>query len=119
VLFREGLTRRAYEAAVGGALHDVIESAEPAVSDLLARLAVEQATSEAAEVLCGLALEAAKRAIVALEGEARSSDDPLAYAPTIGGLKLMSEDLRGDEPSMESLDRLLAWLAEHAVEIGC
>jgi DNA primase len=119
VLFRDGLTRRAYEAAAEGALHDVIETAEPAVSDLLTRLAVEQSTSEAPEVLCGLALEAAKRAIVALEGEARSSDDPLAYAPTIGGLKLMSEDLRGDEPSMESLDRLLAWLAEHAVEIGC
>jgi DNA primase len=119
VLVREGLTRRAYVAASGGPLHDVIEASEMAVADLLTRLAVEESTSEPADVLCGLGLEAANRAIAALEGEARSSDDPLAYAPTIGGLKLMSEDLRGDEPSMESLDRLLAWLAEHAVEIGC
>ncbi|MCC6225536.1 MAG: DNA primase [Microthrixaceae bacterium] len=118
-LFREGLTRRAYLAASTAPIHDAVEEAEPAVSDLLTRLAVSEATGRVDDVLVGLALEASKRAMVALQGEARGAADPLDYAPTIQGLKLMSDDLLGDEPSMESLDRLLAWLAEHAVDLGC
>jgi DNA primase len=119
VLFREGLPRRAYEAVAETPLLEAIEAAEPAVGDLLTRLAVEEATSDPTDVLAGLCLEAAGRAIAVLEADARSSDDPLAFAPTIAGIKLMSEGLHGDEPSMESLDRLLAWLTEHAEEIGC
>ena len=57
-------------------------------------------------------------ALDALDGEFGTAT-PLAFAPTISGIKLMSEGLHGDEPSMESLDRLLAWLTEHAEEIGC
>jgi DNA primase len=119
VLFREGLTRRAYEAAASGPIHLVLEDGEPAVVDLTTRLAVEESTAEVPDVLVGLAVEAGKRAIGAMESQARSSDDPLAYGPAIGGVKLMLEDVHGDEPSMDSLDRLLAWLTEHAAELEC
>jgi DNA primase len=119
VLFSHGLLRRTYEAAASGPIHDVLEDAEPAVVDLTTRLAVEESTAEVVDVLVGLAVEAGKRAIVAMEAQARTSDDPLAYAPAIGGVKLMLEDVHGDEPSMDSLDRLLAWLTEHAVELEC
>jgi DNA primase len=119
VLFREGLTRRTYEEAASGPLHDVIETAEPAVADLLTRLAVEESTSQPTEVLVGLAMGATARAIDVLQSEQRASDDPMSFMPTLNALKLMSDDLHGDEPSMDSLDRLLAWLGEHAEEIGC
>jgi hypothetical protein len=119
VLFREGLTRRAYEAAASGPIHLVLEDGEPAVVDLTTRLAVEESSAEVSDVLVGLAVEAGKRAIGAMESQARTSDDPLAYAPAIGGVKLMLDDVHGDEPSMDSLDRLLAWLTEHAVELEC
>ncbi len=119
VLFPPGLTRRAYEAASTSSIHEVLDEAEPAVVDLTTRLAVEEPTSGADDVVVTLAAEAGKRAIAAMEAEARTSEDPLAYAPAIGGVKLMLEDVHGDEPSMESLDRLLAWLTEHAVELEC
>ena len=62
---------------------------------------------------------ATARAIDVLQSEQRASDDPMSYMPTLNALKLMSDGLYGDEPSMDSLDRLLAWLGEHAEEIGC
>ena len=62
---------------------------------------------------------ATARAIDVLQSEQRTSDDPMSYVPTLNALKLMSDGLYGDEPSMDSLDRLLAWLSEHAEEIGC
>jgi len=118
-LFSEGIARRAYVAASSGSLHDAIDEASPAVADLLTRLAVKESTAVPTDVLVGLAVRAAARVMDALRNEARLSPDPLEYAPTIQGLKLMSDDLLGDEPSMDALDRLLAWLSEHAVEFGC
>ena len=70
-------------------------------------------------VMVVLALDAARRAIDALMAEGRQRGDLTPYWPTIEGLKLMSDDLLGDEPSMDSLDRLLAWLTEHGAELSC
>ena len=52
----------------------------------------------------------------ALEAEARSSDDPLAYSATHSWLNLRLEELRGDDSSMESAPELLAWLETNSAE---
>ena len=118
-LFTPGVPRDAYVAATSGPLHEVLETTEPRLADLLTRLAVEESTAEPADVVMRLAVESGNRALAAMDAEARRSEDPLSYAPAVGYLKLMLDDLRGDESAMESLDPLLAWLTEHSAGLGC
>ena len=119
-LFTEGPVRRAYEAlAETGSLHEAIDESDPAVADLLRRLAVEESTAEAADVLVRLVESAVTSIMARMENEARSSDDPLEYEPAMRWLKLNLDDLRGDEPAMDALGQLLAWLGEHAAELPC
>jgi DNA primase len=119
-LFTEGPVRRAYEAlAETGSLHEAIDESDPAVADLLRRLSVEESTAEAADVLVRLVESAVTTVIARMENEARGADDPLEYEPAMRWLKLNLDDLRGDEPSMDALGQLLAWLAEHAAELPC
>lgn len=118
-LFADRLARAAYETAVSGPLHEVLTDAEPTIADLLRRLAVEETEAEATDVLTRLAVECGRRALAALDAEARQAADPLEYAEVIREVKLMLDELGGDDPPMDSLDRLLAWLAEHAAGLGC
>jgi DNA primase len=119
-LFTEGPVRRAYEAlAETGSLHDAIDESDPAVADLLRRLSVEESTAEAADVLVRLVESAVTSVIARMENEARTADDPLEFEPAMRWLKLNLDDLRGDEPSMDALGQLLAWLGEHAAELPC
>jgi DNA primase len=119
-LFTEGPVRRAYEAlAETGSLHEAIDESDPAVADLLRRLSVEESTADAADVLMRLVESAATSVIARMENEARGAEDPLEYEPAMRWLKLNLDDLRGDEPSMDALGQLLAWIAEHAAELPC
>ena len=119
-LFTEGPVRRAYEAlAETGSLHEAIDESDPAVADLLRRLSVEESTAEAGDVLVRLVESAVTSVMARMENEARGADDPLEYEPAMRWLKLNLDDLRGDEPSMDALGQLLAWLGEHAAELPC
>ena len=118
-LFRDGVTRRALEALIeaGGDLHATIDDAEPGVVDLLTRLSVSESTAEPDDVITQLVSGAASRALRQLESDARGAEDPLSYASVIGWLKLRSEDLHGDELSMDAVDELVSWLNDHSGEL--
>ena len=118
-LFRDGAARRALEALRRElTLHQAMETADPAAAELLARLVVEEATAEPGDVVQRLVEAAATRALAALDQDARQSDDPLSFAPLMGWLKLNLDALRGDEPSMEAVEQLLAWLEQEAGEVS-
>jgi len=119
ILFREGAARRALEALIREpSLHEAMETADPAAAELLARLVVEEATAEPGDVVQRLIEATATRALAALDQDARQSDDPLSFAPLMGWLKLNLDALRGDEPSMEAVEQLLAWLEQEAGEVS-
>ena len=117
VLFADPRCREGFELLTA---HDhvssALEAASEATHELLARLVVEESGAEPLDVLIRLTSEATRRAMASFELQARKAADPLDYAPVIGWLKLRLDDLRDDEPTMESLDQLLAWLPEHASE---
>ncbi len=118
-LFREGAPRRALEALLAErSLHAAMETVDPAAAELLARIVVEEATADPGDVVQRLVEAAATRALAALDADARLSDDPLSFAPLMGWLKLNLDALRGDEPSMEAVEQLLAWLEQEAGEVS-
>jgi len=84
---------------------------------LLARLAVEETAAEPADVRTRLADRAGGRALADLEREARTSDDPLAWAQLIAWVKLRLEEVR-DERNLggEPVQQLVDWLTERAAE---
>ena len=119
LLFREGVPRRALEALVdaGGDLHLAIDDSDPGVVDLLTRSSVSESTADVDDVIVQLVDGAARRALRRLESDARTAEDPLSYSAVIGWLKLRSEDLRGDHPSMEAAEELVGWLNQHSGEL--
>ncbi|MBV8237095.1 MAG: DNA primase [Acidimicrobiia bacterium] len=113
VLFGDELTAAAYRALMATAtLHDALEIADPAAADLLQRLAVEDPSQDADNVVGRLAREAGIRALRELEAAARDADDPAAFAPAIGWLKLTVEELRDPVSAVDASDRLVRWLVD-------
>jgi hypothetical protein len=113
VLFADELTAAAYRALMTTeSLHDALEVADPAAADLLQRLAVEEPTQEVDNVVGRLAREAGIRALVELDAAARDADDPAAFAPAIGWLKLTVEELRDPGSAVDASDRLVRWLVD-------
>src|SRR6266513_794047 len=107
VLFADELTAAAYRALMGtDTLHDALEVADPAAADLLQRLAVEEPHQEPDDVVGRLAREAGIRALRELEVAARDADDPAAFAPAMGWLKLTVEELRDPRSAVDASDRL-------------
>jgi hypothetical protein len=118
-LFTEGPARRAYQAvADAGSLHDAIDEADPVVADLLTRLSVEESQAEPDDVVVRLVDSAATAVVAQMENEARQAEDPLDFVPALQWLKLNLDQLRGDEPAMDAVHQLLAWLEEHAAELS-
>jgi DNA primase len=113
VLFADELVAAAYRALMTtGSLHDALEVADPAAADLLQRLAVEESSEDVDNVVGRLAREAGVRALVELEAAARESDDPAAFAPAMGWLKLTVEELRDPGSAVDASDRLVRWLVD-------
>jgi hypothetical protein len=83
---------------------------EPVAGELLQRLAVEEPTAEAPDVLARLVEEAARSAMAALRAEAQVAADPLAIGETIGWLNLRIMELRELETQQVALDELLDWV---------
>jgi DNA primase len=118
VLFAHPLGRAAFDALLGATtLHAAIEAADPQAADLLQRLAIEEPTTEADDVMTRLVERAGHRALRQLEAEMRQaapSDQP-GFAPTVAWLKLALETVRTDEAvgrvaAMEAEQRLVVWL---------
>lgn len=119
VLFVDPRTAAAF-AALSEApdVRTAIDSSSPELADLLTRLSVTETSAEVLDVVARLLDEATVRALSAMERTARTSDDPLAYAPAMSWLKLRLAELRGDDSSMESAPDLLAWLDENSSELS-
>ncbi len=115
-LFREGPARDAYEALLRNErdVATTVADASPVVADLLTRLAASEPTADPADVRVRLAEAAGERMLRHLERDARQSEDPLGFTPIISWVKLRLDDLRGDVPSVDAVDELVAWLAEQA-----
>ena len=113
VLFVDELTAAAYRAiASTDGLHEAIEAADPGAAALLQRLAVEEPWQEPDDVIGRLAREAGTRALSELEAVAREADDPAAFAPAMGWLKLTVEELRDPASAVDASDRLVRWLVD-------
>ena len=73
---------------------EAVESAPPAVAELLASLAVETFDVSSTDVLARLITEVGMRQLADLEAEARAAEDPLSYSDVIAWLKVTLEELR-------------------------
>ncbi|MCB1282905.1 MAG: DNA primase [Microthrixaceae bacterium] len=123
VLFGDVRARAVYESIavhpdLASAIAAIDERGDPELSGLVARLSVEETEAPVDDVVSLLLVDAAMRASSRFEAEARTSEDPLAYAPLISWLKLRLDSLRGDEASMEFAPELLAWLDENSAELS-
>lgn len=120
VLFPDPVTATAYRSII--ATETLVEAIaladaeEPAAGELLQRLAVEEPTAEAPDVLTRLVEEAARAAMAALRAEAQVASDPLAIGETIGWLNLRIMELREPETQSVALEELLDWVIAEAAE---
>jgi DNA primase len=121
VLFADPQQRAAFDALAGAdSLHDAIALAEdqaPQAADLLRRLAVEDPSADADDVVVQLIRIAGRRALAELEAEARRSPGTFAVlASTISQVQRDLQDLDERDRSSEAADRLLAWLVDRCEE---
>jgi hypothetical protein len=115
-LFLPGPAREAYESLLrhGRDVAEAVADASPVVADLLTRMATSEPIADPADLRVRLAEAAGERVLRDLERDARQSERPLEYVPITSWVKLRLDDLRGDVPSVDAVDELLAWLAEQA-----
>ncbi len=125
VLFAHPLAVAAFDALAGADdLHEAIEEADPQTSALLRQLAVEPPHEDVDDVVVRLVERAGQRCIAELSAEMRHADDPAAYAPVVGWLKLALETFRSAdmvdrEAAMDAESALVGWLvARDAAESG-
>ncbi|MBU6330140.1 MAG: DNA primase [Acidobacteria bacterium] len=113
-LFADPVTATAYRSI--GATTSLAEAValagaeDPMAGDLLQRLAVEEPTAEAADVLARLVEESARATMAALRAEAQVVDDPLVIGETIGWLNLRIMELREQDTQAVALEELLDWI---------
>jgi len=115
VLFSDDLQRAAFEVLAGADdLHEAVEAAErqdPRVAALLRRLAVEEPVADADDVAMTLVRQASRRALSAVEAQARLSPDTVdRIAPVIARVRRDLDELDEPEVGLVAADRLLAWL---------
>jgi len=118
-LFGDDVNRAAYVAiASTPTLHDAIESADPAVADLLQRLAVEDSGAEPDDVVARLVEEAARRELSIIQFEVVAADEDTVFARSsdMAWLKMRMEELRESPTRVAARDQLLAWLAQRPQE---
>jgi DNA primase len=118
-LFADPVCRAAFLALARSAtLHEAVEGTEPAVADLLSRLAVDETEADPAVEVPRLVATTGARRLAQLEAEALLSEERLdELAPLAGWLRLTIDQIRRDPAAAgDATSRLLAWLAERAVE---
>ena len=111
VLFTSDLHAAAFEAlAPGGTLHDAIERSDPAVAELLSRLAVEESDAEPMDVVMLLVHQAGRRMIEQLRQ--RGDDVSLRKVVELG--PLVDRTVDPTTPDLAAIDQLVASLAHLA-----
>ncbi len=112
-LFQHPTARATFDALqTADTLAEALEQSPPEVGEVLARLSVEPMEADTTDVLARFASEAGRRALVELEAEARSSEDPLAYADLVAWLKVTLDHLRRPRAEVETVTQLLAFLRD-------
>jgi DNA primase len=110
-LFADQLYRACFRALSSATtLHEAISSADPEVTDLLQRLAVEDTDEDPDDVMIRLLERSGARVLTDLQREARASAAPEQFAPSISWVKLAVEDLRNPLTREEAEARLVPWL---------
>jgi DNA primase len=113
VLFDDPVLLGAYEALLASDTHAAaMASASPAVADLLARLLVDEPSSEPFDAVRLLCMEVARREIAAVRLAAATETDGTQALTDLATLGRVIDGLRSSQTATESADRLLAWL-EH------
>jgi hypothetical protein len=79
-------------------------------------LAVEETDADADDVVRLLVYASAQRALRRLQVEARQSDSPTDYSPTIAWLRVTSEQLFEPATSVEATGQLVPWLVQFGQE---
>ena len=112
-LFVDPVLLGAYEALLESDTHAAaMASAPPAVADLLARLLVDEPSSEPFDAVRLLCMEVARREIAAVRLAAATATDGTQALTDLATLGRVLDGLRSSQTASESADRLLAWL-EH------
>jgi len=110
VLFAGEVHRAAFGALAGApTLHEAIAAAPPEAAALLQRLAVEEPTAQAADVVSRVVREAAHRALADLDARNRAAPGPAAE---VAWLKRELELL----PDLGAVGRLVPWLVRWGQE---
>jgi DNA primase len=113
VLFADELHVTIYQALCSTpSLRDAVESVDPAASDLLQRLAVEDTGAEPADVVARLVEEAARRELLIIQSEVVSADESSMFerSAEMAWVKLRMEELREPSTGVAAAEQLLAWL---------
>jgi DNA primase len=112
-LFGDPVQRGAYEALVANDTHDAaLDAAPPEVAGLLARLVVDEPTSEPFDAVRRLHTEVARREIAAVRLGAATATDGTQALTDLATLTRVIDGLRQPQTSAESAGRLLAWLED-------
>jgi hypothetical protein len=118
-LFDDPVQAGVYHALLESDTHaGALETAPPRVSDLLARLLVEEPTSEPFDAVRRLLTEVARRRIGTLRLVGATADDPAQALSELAFLNRAIDDLRDPAAAADSADRLLAWLGQRVGDGG-
>jgi DNA primase len=118
-LFNDPVHAGVYQALIGSDTHAAaLATAPPRVSDLLARLLVEEPMSEPFDAVRRLLTEVARRRIGTLRLVGATADDPAQALSEMDFLNHAIGDLRDPAAAADSADRLLAWLGQRVGDGG-
>jgi DNA primase len=118
-LFEDPVQAGVYRALLDAETHaDVLATAPSQVADLLARLLVEEPTSEPFDAVRRLLTEVARRRIGTIRLVSATSGDPAQTLSELAFLNRAIDDLRDPRAAADSADRLLAWLGQRVGDGG-
>jgi DNA primase len=118
-LFDDPAQAGVYHALLGADTHAAaLASAPPEVADLLARLLVEEPTSEPFDAVRRLLTEVARRRIRTLRLVGATTGDPTEALSELAFLNRAIDDLRDPNAAADAADRLLAWLGQRVGDGG-
>jgi len=118
-LFDDPVQAGVHQALLGADTYAAaLASAPPDVADLLARLLVEEPTSEPFDAVRRLLTEVARRRIRTLRLVGATSGDPAQALSDLAFLNRAIDDLRDPAAAADAADRLLAWIGQRVGDGG-
>jgi DNA primase len=118
-LFADPVQAGVYRALLDVETHaEALTTAPSQIADLLARLLVEEPTSEPFDAVRRLLTEVARRRIGTLRLVSATSGDPDQTLSELAFLNRAIDDLRDPRAAADSADRLLAWLGQRVGDGG-